>query len=54
MTIQGHEIVPDNTAVDSDFDLDVRIVESSPVVAELMRSTSDNCGHTCESACTSC
>lgn len=30
------------------------IVESGPVVAELLRSTDDNCGATCESACTSC
>jgi FxLD family lantipeptide len=39
---------------DLDFDLDVRIVESGPVVADLMRSTDDNCGSTCASACTSC
>ncbi|MBN1170627.1 MAG: FxLD family lanthipeptide [Micromonosporaceae bacterium] len=45
-------------AVDADadavFDLDVHIVESGPVIAELLRSTSDNCGATCASACTSC
>jgi len=40
--------------VDSEFDLDVSIVESAPVVAELMRITSDNCGQTCETACNSC
>lgn len=39
---------------DTDFDLDVSIVEAGPVVAELMRSTDDNCGSTCASACTSC
>lgn len=39
---------------DADFDLDVTIIESSPVVPELVRSTSDGCGSTCESACTSC
>jgi FxLD family lantipeptide len=39
---------------DGDFDLDVTIIESSPVVPEPVRSTSDGCGHTCESACTSC
>ena len=38
----------------ADFDLDVTIIESSPVVPELVRSTSDGCGSTCESACTSC
>ena len=39
---------------DADFDLDVTIIESSPVVPDLVRSTSDGCGSTCESACTSC
>lgn len=39
---------------DSEFDLDVSIVESGPVIDELMRLTDDNCGTTCESACTSC
>jgi FxLD family lantipeptide len=39
---------------DADFDLDVTIIDSGPVVPELMRSTSDNCGGTCVSACTSC
>lgn len=39
---------------DADFDLDVSIVETGPVIADLMRSTDDNCGHTCETACTSC
>lgn len=37
-----------------EFDLDVRFVDSVPVIAELMRSTSDNCGGTCSSACVSC
>ena len=50
--------VPAGTAAgvadDPDFDLDVRIIESGPVVADLMRSTDDNCGSTCGSACTSC
>lgn len=39
---------------DDDFDLDVSIIESGPVIPELLRSTSDNCGGTCASACTSC
>jgi FxLD family lantipeptide len=38
---------------DTEFDLDVVII-AGPVVPELLRSTSDNCGQTCESACTSC
>ena len=45
---------PAPPAADAEFDLDVSIVESGPVIAELMRLTDDNCGSTCESACTSC
>ncbi|WJK33100.1 FxLD family lanthipeptide [Solwaraspora sp. WMMA2065] len=36
------------------FDLDISLIESGPVIPELLRSTSDNCGKTCASACTSC
>jgi FxLD family lantipeptide len=39
---------------DTDLDLDVTIVESGPVVADLMRSTDDNCGSTNQSACVTC
>jgi FxLD family lantipeptide len=45
---------PDPTTTDPDFDLDISIVESGPMVADLMRSTDDGCGSTCQSACTSC
>jgi FxLD family lantipeptide len=38
-------------ATPAEWDLDVRIVESGPVIAELMRNTDDNCGTTCQSAC---
>ncbi len=51
MTIQRDAVVGSTTAMDSEFDLDISIVESSPVVAELLQDTSDNCGQTCESAC---
>ena len=37
-----------------DLCLDIRFVESGPVVEELMRPTDDGCGTTCESACNSC
>jgi FxLD family lantipeptide len=43
-----------NMGGDDDFDLDISVIESGPVIAELLRSTSDNCGGTCASACTSC
>jgi FxLD family lantipeptide len=56
MAIQMDAVIPSTviastTAVDSEFDLDVSIVESGPVVAELMRNTDDGCGQTCETAC---
>ncbi len=54
MTIQTDAVVPSTTAVDPEFELDVSIVESGPVIDELMRLTDDNCGTTCESACNSC
>ncbi|MGH3885203.1 MAG: FxLD family lanthipeptide [Pseudonocardiaceae bacterium] len=44
-------IVPGTPAANSEFDLDVSIVGSGPVVDELMRLTDDNCGATCETAC---
>jgi len=36
---------------DVQFDLDISIVESGPVIDDLMRLTDDGCGTTCESAC---
>ncbi|WP_416210279.1 FxLD family lanthipeptide [Frankia sp. Cr1] len=42
---------PLSPAAASEFDLDVSIVESGPVIAELMRLTDDGCGQTCETAC---
>ncbi|WNV90245.1 FxLD family lanthipeptide [Umezawaea sp. Da 62-37] len=56
MTVQLEDR-PGTTAtavVDSEFDLDVSVVESGPVVDELLRLTDDGCGATCESACNSC
>ncbi|CAO5178762.1 FxLD family lantipeptide [Frankia sp. AiPs1] len=43
---------PTAPAVDPAFDLDVSIIESGPMVNELLSLTDDNCGTTCESACT--
>jgi FxLD family lantipeptide len=43
------------TAADADpFDLNISFIETEPIIPELLRSTSDNCGGTCSSACTSC
>lgn len=44
----------EDAAVDAEFDLDITLVESGPVVDELLRLTDDQCGTTCESACVSC
>lgn len=35
----------------SDFDLDITFVAQGSIIADLMSSTSDNCGSTCQSAC---
>ncbi len=43
-----------SAATEDDWDLDVSIAASGPVIAELLRSTDDNCGGTCASACTRC
>jgi FxLD family lantipeptide len=56
VTVQvDHEAVtprqPATDLTDSEWDLDVSIVESGPVVDELMRLTDDGCGQTCQSAC---
>jgi FxLD family lantipeptide len=42
------------TTAESDFELDVTFAENGPVIGELMNSTSDNCGSTSQSACTTC
>lgn len=42
------------TQSDPDFDLDVTIVESGPMISELLRSTDNGCNSTCGTACTSC
>jgi FxLD family lantipeptide len=54
LTVQIEHSVGISDASDAEFDLDVSIVESGPMIAELLRLTDDNCGATCESACTSC
>ena len=36
---------------DSDFDLRIETVASLPVLGSLLNDTSDNCGSTCQSAC---
>lgn len=47
-------MAPGAAPPESEFDLDVSIVESVPVDGELMRATEDNCGATDASACVTC
>jgi FxLD family lantipeptide len=37
-----------------DFDLDIEFIEAGGTVEHVIKMTEDNCGTTCESACTSC
>ncbi|GGM76776.1 hypothetical protein GCM10012275_54330 [Longimycelium tulufanense] len=37
-----------------EFDLDITSIELGGAVDDILRMTDDNCGQTCESACTSC
>jgi FxLD family lantipeptide len=41
----------DNTATDTDFDLDIRLLEHDADSAQLIYNTDDGCGSTC-GACT--
>lgn len=37
-----------------DFDLDIEFIEAGGTVEHIIKMTQDNCGTTCQSACTSC
>ncbi|GAB3943602.1 hypothetical protein GCM10029976_066460 [Kribbella albertanoniae] len=37
----------DTTALDDEFDLEMRVFESGEPIAALLRNTDDNCGSTC-------
>jgi FxLD family lantipeptide len=58
MTIQLDHLATAQEAVgeltDEDFDLDITVIEGGISIADQLRMTDDNCGTTCESACTSC
>ena len=49
--LSGTAVTP---VASSGFDLDIRVVESGPIAEDLYQLTNDNCGTTCETACTSC
>ncbi len=42
------------TVQEEDFELDVTFADNGTALAELMNSTSDNCGGTGASACVTC
>lgn len=56
MSVQLDQVaeVADTLGTDSEWDLDITIVEAGGVVDDLLRLTDDGCGSTCESACNSC
>ena len=41
-------LAEDDTGLDGEFTLDVRVVEAARPVGNLLLDTSDNCGSTCE------
>jgi FxLD family lantipeptide len=54
MAVQVDTAVAPQTSELDAFDLDVHFAESGPALDVLVQLTGDNCGNTCESACTSC
>ncbi|WP_159944683.1 FxLD family lanthipeptide [Nocardiopsis sp. FR6] len=42
----------DNTRSESPFALDIRLIENSDSLAQLINLTDDGCGSSCPSACT--
>ncbi|MFI0409093.1 FxLD family lanthipeptide [Actinomadura sp. 3N508] len=53
-TVSGGIALADTRDLEEEFALDVRVVEASQPVGNLLLSTSDNCGSTCDgTACTS-
>lgn len=47
-------LAEDDAALDEEFTLDVRVVEATRPVANLLLSTSDDCGNTCEDGADAC
>ena len=45
---------PTSDVPKDDFDLDITFIEAGDSVQHIIKMTGDNCGTTCESACTSC
>ena len=54
-TVERATVVP--PAVDepeTGFDLDITFIEAGDSVQHIIKMTGDNCGTTCQSACTTC
>lgn len=45
---------PSADDLEDDFELDITFIEAGDSVDHIIRMTSDNCGTTCQSACTTC
>ncbi len=43
-----------STFIADEFDLDIEFIEAGGTVEHIIKMTEDNCGTTCQSACTSC
>ncbi|BCY07295.1 FxLD family lanthipeptide [Actinoplanes sp. L3-i22] len=54
-TIERTTVVPPNVdEPETGFDLDITFVEAGDSVQHIIKMTGDNCGTTCQSACTTC
>lgn len=53
-SVLGATALAVNDALDEEFTLDVRVVEATRPVANLLLSTSDDCGNTCEDGADAC
>jgi FxLD family lantipeptide len=53
-TVDAHGVMTLTYDVDSEFELDLRVIEDSLPLAKMSCDTDDNCGQTCSgSACNS-
>jgi FxLD family lantipeptide len=54
-TIERSTVVPPEVdEPETGFDLDITFVEAGASVQHIIKMTGDNCGTTCQSACTTC
>jgi FxLD family lantipeptide len=54
-TIERATVVPPEVdEPETGFDLDITFIEAGDSVQHIIKMTGDNCGTTCQSACTTC